>query len=456
MHKLVVNGGMAMNCSRRCLIRIFGFGIFAIVVLIARNFALMEEAEKSRLALAGSYSGAVEQLADACGSINETLEKQLYANSPEMHKNLAVKLYQQASTAKAALAQLPLERQELQNTYKFLSQVGDYSLSVSRKLGEDSKVSAKDYENISKLYEHSQQLAQDMWELESMVMSGEIDLRQTGVNTSQEKAPLMTDGFADVEESFDGYPKLIYDGPFSDNIMEKKPKMTEGASEVSEKQALERCSIALNMSAGELSRSEKVDGRMPGWRFSDEGGNVSCEVTSAGGYISYFLKGRNVGEEKLSREQAIKSARKYLDYLGILSMKMTYYDIADGVMTINYAYSDLGTCVYTDLVKVSVAMDNGEIVGYDARGFLVNHTKRSYPKKLFSKLRAQEKVSAQLEITGEQLCVIPTDSLGEKLCYEFKCKAKNGRNVLVYINAETGEEQQILLLVETPTGTLTV
>jgi hypothetical protein len=28
--------------------------------------------------------------------------------------------------------------------------------------------------------------------------------------------------------------------------------------------------------------------------------------------------------------------------------------------------------------------------------------------------------------------------------------------VLVYINAETGKEEQILLLVETPTGTLTV
>ena len=49
-----------MNCSKRCLIRIFSFGIFALAVLIARNFALMDEAEKSRLALAGSYQGAVE------------------------------------------------------------------------------------------------------------------------------------------------------------------------------------------------------------------------------------------------------------------------------------------------------------------------------------------------------------------------------------------------------------
>ena len=445
-----------MNCSKRCLIRIFSFGIFALAVLIARNFALMDEAEKSRLALAGSYQGAVEQLADACRNINETLEKQLYANSPDMQKNLAVKLYEQASAAKAALARLPLEKQQLDNTYKFLSQIGNYSLSVSKKLDGDSTVSAQDYENISKLYDFSQKLSQDMWELENSVMSGEIDLRDTKLQMGQSETPSMTDGFSDFEESFDDYPSLIYDGPFSDNIMEKKPKMTSGAAEVTEKQALERCSIALNMSTSELSRSVRVGGRMPGWRFSNESSTVSCEVTSSGGYISYFLKGRTVGEEKLTREQALQSARKFLDYLGILSMKTTYYDIADGVMTINYAYSDLGTCVYTDLVKVSVAMDSGEIVGYDARGFLVNHTKRTYPKKLFSKLRAQEKVSPQLQITGSQLCVIPTDSLGEKLCYEFKCKAKNGRNVLVYINAETGEEQQILLLVETPTGTLTV
>jgi germination protein YpeB len=194
---------------------------------------------------------------------------------------------------------------------------------------------------------------------------------------------------------------------------------------------------------------------MPAWRFSNDEGTICCEVTKGGGYVSYFLKSRLVEEEKLSKEQALKSAEKYLDYLGILSMKTTYYDVNRGIMTINYAYSDLGTCVYTDLVKVSVAMDNGEILGYDASGFLVNHTKRSYPAKLFSKLRAQEKISPKLEVKSVQLAVIPTDNLEERLCYEFKCKASSGRNVLVYINAETGKEEQILLLVETPTGTLT-
>lgn len=444
-----------MKCSRRCLIRIFSFGVFALVVLIARNFMLMDEARTSRLALANSYSGAVEQLADACQNINETLEKQLYSNSPDMLKNLSVKLYQEASAAKAALSQLPMDKLELDNTYKFLSQIGNYSLAVTKKLEEGQAVSDKDYENISKLYDFSKQLSEDMWQLEASVNAGEIDLENIDLSETQSKAPSIIDGFSDFEESFDDYPSLIYDGPFSDNIMEKTPKMTSGAAQITEKQALERCSIALNMSTSDFTDKTEVGGKMPGWRFTNDDKTVSCEVTKNGGYVSYFLKWRNVGEEKLSREKALQSAREFLDYLGILSMKTTYYDIQNGVMTINYAYNDLDTCVYTDLVKVSVAMDNGEILGYDSRGFLVNHQKRSYPQKLYSKIKAQEKVSPQLTVTSSQLSVIPADNLDEKLCYEFKCKAKNGRNVLVYINAETGEEEQILLLVETPTGTLT-
>ena len=445
-----------MKCSRRCLIRIFSFGIFALVVLIARNFKLMDDASRSRLALANSYSSAVEQLADACRNVSETLEKQLYTNSPEMHRDLSVKLYQQASAAKAALSQLPMDMPQLDNTYKFLSQVGNYSLSVTKKLGKDKPVSQKDYDNISKLYEFSKKLSEDMWELESSMMAGELDFDDADLPESQGKAPSVTDGFSDFEESFDDYPSLIYDGPFSDNIMEKEPKMTKGEAEGSEKKALENCCIALNASANDFETVSEVGGKMPAWRFTNADRTVSCEVTKNGGHVSYFLKGRNIGEEKLSREDAQKAAGKFLEYIGILSMKTTYSDVQDGVMTINYAFDDVGTCVYTDLVKVSVAMDNGEIVGFDRRGYIVNHTKRTYPKKLFSKLKAQEKISPQLRVTASQLCVIPTDNLDEKLCYEFKCRSQNGRNVLVYINAETGEEQQILLLIETPTGTLTV
>ena len=191
-----------MKCSRRCLIRIFSFGIFALIVLIARNFQLMDDASKSRLALANNYSSAVEQLADACRNVSETLEKQLYTNSPDMHRDLAVKLYQQASAAKAALSQLPMDKPQLDNTYKFLSQVGNYSLSVTKKLDKDKTVSQKDYDNISKLYDFSKTLSEDMWELENEVTAGELDLENADLPEKQDSTPSVIDGFSDFEEKY--------------------------------------------------------------------------------------------------------------------------------------------------------------------------------------------------------------------------------------------------------------
>ena len=100
--------------------------------------------------------------------------------------------------------------------------------------------------------------------------------------------------------------------------------------------------------------------------------------------------------------------------------------------------------------------ENGEILGYDAKGWLVNHHKRQYRRDIISLSSAAERVSPKLTVESSQKALIPADDLSEKLCYEFRCKADNGRTALVYINAETGREEQILLLVESEFGVLTV
>ena len=51
--------------------------------------------------------------------------------------------------------------------------------------------------------------------------------------------------------------------------------------------------------------------------------------------------------------------------------------------------------------------------------------------------------------------MIPKDDKTEKYCYEFKGVVEN-RNFLVYINVETGEEEEILVILETEGGTLTI
>ena len=443
-----------MTLSRRSTIRICAFVVSALGVLIVRNFQLMSQNDKNIRKINSAYSRALESLAMSCENISDNLEKQLYASSPELHRSLAEKIYLETSDAKSQLSQLPAETVSLENTYKFLSQAGNYSLALCKKLNSEKTLTDEEYKNLSSLYEYSKELSSDLWKLENSVNSGEISFERNFQDKNN--PPEISDGFTEFEESFDKYPTLIYDGPFSDNILEKEPEMTSDAEEVTLQKALMRASMGLNMNSTDFTRITETEGKMPGWRFSDEKATVSCEVTKNGGYISYFIKSRGVDKSSISDETALKKAEEYLIYLGIISMEKTYYEICDNVMTVNFAYKDIDKCIYTDLVKVSVAMDNGEILGVDARGYLVNHRERSYPEKLFSESRAEEKVSDKLKIVSHQTAVIPDNSAGEILCYEFRCKAENGRNVLVYINAQTGDEERILMLEESESGTLAI
>ena len=68
---------------------------------------------------------------------------------------------------------------------------------------------------------------------------------------------------------------------------------------------------------------------------------------------------------------------------------------------------------------------------------------------------AKSKISTGLEVSGTKLALVPKDSMREVLCYEFK-GAFNGKNFLVYVNADNGREEEIFLLIESEEGILTV
>ena len=87
-------------------------------------------------------------------------------------------------------------------------------------------------------------------------------------------------------------------------------------------------------------------------------------------------------------------------------------------------------------------------------GYLNCHTEREISKNIISVDKARAKLNKRIEISSENLAIIPTEYNTEKLCWEFTGKAGDN-DFLVYINAETGKEEDILMIVNTPNGTLT-
>ena len=136
-------------------------------------------------------------------------------------------------------------------------------------------------------------------------------------------------------------------------------------------------------------------------------------------------------------------------------MQNTYYLNESGILTINYAYNQNGVIIYPDLIKVKVALDNGEILGFESTGYLNNHTERIIDKNVISKDQAKKTLNKNLNIKSENLAIIPTEYKTEILCYEFKGTVEN-REFIVYINAKTGEEEDILVIYNTPNGVLTM
>ncbi len=440
-----------MTVTKRCFARIITFSTAAVAALAV--FAGIQYGERQNVArsLEYSYMRAVEDLSLNLDNIKNNLEKGMYTNSITMLSNLSGKLVSDAATAKASLAQLPIEELNLEQTYRFLSQVGNYSKSLAEKCAEGQTLTEDEKANIAALYNYAVNLSGSMWQVEQQIQNGNIVFSKVD-NLDDTEEVSVTDGFKDFENLDNNYPTLIYDGPFSDHILEREPIMLRGEKEISEEEALRRA-IKLT-GADNLVRTGDENGKMPSYVFEND--RFTVAITKAGGFYSYMLSGRQVDRQEITAGKAVEIADEYLEKLGIMNAEDTYYEIQNGVCIINFAAEQDDVIMYTDLIKVGVALDNGDILSFDLRGYITNHTIRNLPKPEISEEQTMSLVSKSLKVVDEELCVIPSGGLNEIFCYEVKCVGESGQNVLVYINAVTGQEEQILLLRISGNGTLTV
>jgi len=442
--------------SRRSFVRLISFLTAGLIAFAIMSCVYYWQNMQAKRQLEYGYLRSLENLSLSMENIKNTLHKGLYSNSPQMMNDLSGKLASDASAAKISMSQLPVYELNLENTNRFLSQVGNYSQSLAKRFADGETLTEEDRNNIYLLYEYAIALSNELWDIESMIAGGHLTFERvigavSGAGTGQSPAHI-TDGFANVEGGFDNYPTLIYDGPFSDHIMQQEPMMTKGQKSIDQAQAHRIAEEVTGLNNLHFVTEEA--GRLPAYNFSE--GNTTLSITKQGGYFVYMLNYRQIQEKTISTDKAISLAQDFLKKLGYTSLDNTYYELNGGVCTVNFAGVQNDVTVYTDLIKVGVALDNGEIMSYDARGFITAHHQRDIKAPKISADEARDKLSEHLTVKSSKLCIIPSGGLNERYCYEFLCITKNGQQILVYVNADTGKEEQILLLMINENGALTV
>jgi len=433
-----------------------------LIIVAILGVILWKKQAEYRQASENSYNMAFYELVDYVENVETYLAKSVISSTPEHGAETLTNLWREANLAQSYLSRLPIESQELENTEKFLNQVSDYSYSLSRKNIYNEKLSEDDLKNLKELHTYSVELENTLNQLSEDLNSGRFEwgeLTKKGtVAFAQQVDNISKESFSNMEENFHEYSGLIYDGAFSEHLTsnEKKGLTGEDIEEDAAKQKVEEFIGKNNIKEIQnLGYSENAT--IPVYDFSvtnnnDETTNIS--ISKKGGHIVSMNSNRDVKAETIFQEEANSKGKEFLESKGFTNMKETYYLKQDGIVTINYAYNQEGVVAYPDLIKVKVALDNGEVLGIETSGYLNNHTIRDLNKVKITKEQAKKDLNKDLEIASEGMAIIPTEWKTEILCYEFKGKVDE-KEFLVYINAENGREEDILIITNTPNGTLT-
>lgn len=438
--------------KKRTVIRILSF--FSAALLGVGGLYVRERitSEKYKLMIENSYSEAFEMLDSSLNNISITLEKIAYVSSPKHLSSYAAEIFSEAEIAKQALSKLPTGSGGLSTLYRFLSQVGNYALSVSKNVVSGDTLTDKQKQELQLLCNTAKIVTNVMNGAQISFNNAEYWASEVEekINESVDGSTL-ADSLTELEENLTDYPTLIYDGPYSDHILNKEPLMTSNAVTVSENEALDILNGAIS-GLENIKLEDMQNGKIQCYRFTND--YVTVAISKMGGYFVYLSKNRSVGEIVFNYEQALSKANRFLKDIGFENMIETYYFTNDGVCVINFAYLDGQTICYTDLIKVGVALDNGEILFLETSGYLTNHTDRAFETPAHTEEEAMAVVSSDLEIEQSAIALIPTSGGGEVRCYEFLCRNSNGDEMLIYINTKTLESEQIYILLKTDGGTL--
>lgn len=425
---------------------IYGILILLVIAVVVLSVYLHKQKVAYTIATENQYDLAFYELIDYIDDAQNYLAKSIISGSHENGARTLVHVWREANLAQVYLSQLPISSNELANTSKFLNQVSEYSYSLATKCINNIDLTDEELNNLEQLYDYSKILKETLNQLLTDMGQGNISWKELTKDAdtafAQQVDNLSSSSFSNLDENFGEYEGLIYDGAYSEHIEKSEKKGLKG-NEITEEEA--------KKVAVEFAKEDRIEeinyngftqnGDIPAYQFSiklkdtDKNNPMNISVSKTGGHIVYMNYNREIKDEKISQDDANKIGQDFLASRGIENMKETYYLKQGGAVTINYAYIQDDVTIYPDLIKIKVALDNGEILGMETSGYLNNHQVRNIPNVKISKEQARKNLNKNLEITTEDLAIIPTEWKTEILCYEFKGKV-NDLDFLVYINAE--------------------
>ncbi len=431
------------------LAAVIALGSTTLVLATLFTLSMLNVLPGSETYNADAVAESYYSLVDYVDNIDVNLSKLIVSNDNGERQRILVNLIEEASLAAEDITRIPLKDESKFYTTKYINQVADYSKYLNNRLIDGDSLTETDKENLNSLYKINTALREELFKLNQKMGDG-YDFK-TIMNENDDN--LMLEKFNELEKRAVDYPKLIYDGPFSDSEDKKERKTSESIPIMQAEEKFKNYFGDYEVKNVETLGEQY--GKIECYSIKADGkdGEIHAFLSKEKGELIMFNYHADCSQNNFGLEECIKIADKYIQNLGYDNMASVWATESGNTAYINYCYSQNGVIIYPDMIKVTVCKERGLVSAFDSTAYSLNHKTRDIKEPEISLKTAETGLSTDLYVLATRLCIIPKGETKEVLAYEFFGKY-NGSEYYIYVDALTGKETQIFKVVETTEGNL--
>lgn len=440
---------------------IFGLaiGLAVISLLLILFIVLYSVQSSSNMNLANSlediYQKNIYELVDNVNNTEIKLSKTLSSTDNDYRAKMLREISYNTDMAQSNLNNLPYTIGGVNESIAFVNQVSGYTETLSKNLEKGGSLSSKDLDTLERVYDNILTLKQSLTRFSENNAKGYNVIKQSNIMDGENNKFSKELGL--VKEVNVEYPTMIYDGPFSDSVINKKIVGLSQKNITKETAKSNLLKILTNLSEGEVEYKGETKGKFETYDFvsktADGKQKAYIQLTKQGGNLLTMSSYSDKRGEKITMKNAEETALKFADKCGIKNAKVVWSDKLSGNAYLNIAPVENDIILYPDLVKVKVDLYDGSILGYEASSYYTNHKERTFASKSVAMSSARGKIEKKFNIKFSRLALIPLDYNQEILCYEFACNYAND-DYYFYYNATNGKLENVLKVIKTDNGNL--
>lgn len=405
-----------------------------------------------RTSLENIYEKNFYNLLDSINTAENDLSKVLASEASSYQSKMLNSVAKASNEAQISVSGLPLTQGDIYDMVRMVNQIYGYTSTLSDKIAKGESLSESEIATLEDVYQNLLILKNELNDFARKMNNGYSILDESlynsdGTNNFTQIISQMSD--VDVK-----YPTMIYDGPFSDSVVNSEIKGLSG-SNVSQEQASQKINNHFK-NLTELSYQELTKGKFETYNFrakNSDNESLYIQVTKTGGHILTVSGAGKQGSATIDKSQAEKIALEFATNNGVENAKVVWSDQLYEDLYLNIAPVQSGIILYPDLVKVKINLVTGTVVGYDATPYFTNHTSRTLSQGVLTKSEAESKIPASFTIVQTRKSLSPLDYNREVVCYEVEA-TKDENTYYFYFNVENGETENILKVIKTDNGNL--